>query len=238
MTSPPPPPADPATPAPPPPPSPRSDGSTTTTTTTAPPRPGQLTVSGGSIDLGSSASSGSITLTNTGDLPLDFSVTGNPAPFSVSPTSGTLAGGASTGVSASIDRSGLSEGSNATASVQVFGAGSTFNVNLSATGPENPPVLRNPSVNGFCSSTVEISGTVSIVDASGVASASLSVSGPSGLSGSTSMSSGSNGWFGNVSVRYPPNDPASASGTWSWTITASDTRGNTASTSGSLSLSC
>ena len=215
-------------------------------TTARPPRrrpprhrgPGQLSVSGGSIDLGSSATSGSVTVTNTGDLPLDFTVVGNPAPFSVSPSSGTLAGGASAAITASINRSGLSEGSAPSASVQVFGAGSTFNVNLSASGPEDPPVFRNPSVSGFCSAAVEISATVSIADASGVGSATLSVSGPGGQSGSTSLASGSNGWFGNVSVNYEVNNPTSASGSWSWTITASDTRGNPASTSGTVSITC
>jgi hypothetical protein len=132
----------------------------------------------------------------------------------------------------------MSEGATANATVQVVGAGSTFSVGLSAQGPENPPTFRGATVNGFCSATVDVFATVSIIDESGVGSATLSVSGPGGQSGRVALSSGGNGWFGRVSVNYDLNNPSSASGPWSWTVTASDTRRNTASTSGSTSITC
>jgi hypothetical protein len=43
-------------------------------------------------------------------------------------------------------------------------------------------------------------------------------------------------WFGAVTLAYPVNDPGSVDGTWSWSIRATDARGNSATRSGSTTL--
>ncbi|MFK8023768.1 MAG: sigma-70 family RNA polymerase sigma factor [Ilumatobacter sp.] len=228
---------DPPVVAPPPPPPSTTSTTTTTTTTTVPPTPGELTVAGSAIDLGASSTSGSVTLSNLGELPLDFVVTGSTGAFTVTPTSGTLAGGASTQVTASIDRSGRREGDVPGATVQVVAGDATFPIVLSAS-VERSPSLRNARGSSSCFPTndpnangITIGAQVDIVDESSV-TATLSVSGPSGQSGSSQMIPDGPTWFGAVNLTYPPNEPGTVSGAWSWTIRVTDSRGNTASTSG------
>jgi hypothetical protein len=69
--------------------------------------PGRLELSGSSVDLGATSSLGTVTLTNNGQQPLDWTITSkrSPGPFSVAPTSGQLQPGASVQVQISIDRS-------------------------------------------------------------------------------------------------------------------------------------
>ncbi len=224
--TPPPPPPTTSPPAPPPP--------VTTTTTTVAPLPGMLSFSADVIQLGATSTSGSLTISNTGDLPVDFAVTGDTGPFVVSPTTGQLAGGTSVQLVASIDRSNLPEG-NISASIQVSGGGVTQSVRLGAQ-VERPPTFSNAYGFGFCSVDIGINVQADIADESGVSSAQFSVSGPLNLSGSGAMTFDSPTWYGFVSIPSPAG--ATPNGTWSWTVTATDTRGNVASTSGSFELTC
>ncbi len=72
--------------------------------TTPGPRPGRLVLGATLVDLGNADRVGQLTLTNSGGLPLAWMITGPDTPWSVSPTSGTLAAGASTTVHIAIDR--------------------------------------------------------------------------------------------------------------------------------------
>lgn len=210
---------------------------------TAPPTPGQLSADGSSIALGSGSgsSSGSIQLTNLGDLPVTFGVSGDTGAFTVSPQSGTISGGQSVSITASIDRSGLAEGSDPTASFVVSGNdASIYTVSVSAQ-VDRPPVISGASASSFCSTTFAgISGSASVSDESSVA-VSFFASGPNGQSESDEMSRDGGTWFGAVDFSFAgPNfdDPSLVNGTWSWSITATDARGNIASTSGSTTVAC
>lgn len=211
------------------------------TTTTAPPTPGRLSVSGGSIDLGSGASTGSVTISNSGELPIDFTVGGDPGPFSVSPTSGTLEGGASIQLIATLNRSAQGEGTK-TGSMQISAGGQSFNVALSAR-VERAPVIGGSNGGGSCSFStssgggrVDLFGSATISDESSV-SATISFFGPGGQSASATMGPDGSTWFGATSVGYSVNSPGSVQGGWSFTISAVDARGNSASRSGSFTVS-
>ncbi|PID96764.1 MAG: hypothetical protein CSA84_03015 [Actinomycetales bacterium] len=83
---------------------PTTSPATTRDPTTRGPRPGRLVLGATLVDLGSTDRVRRFTLSNTGDLPLTWVITEPDAPWSVSPTSGTLAGGVSTTVGIGIDR--------------------------------------------------------------------------------------------------------------------------------------
>jgi RNA polymerase sigma factor (sigma-70 family) len=223
---PPPPPA--APPAPPPTAPPVVTAPPPTTTTTAPPRPGRLDVSSTVVDLGPAAGSGAVTLTNSGEVPLDWTVapTGAPGAFGASTSGGSLAPGASTPLSFTVDRAGRPEGDLA----------ATFTVTSSATGGGQVQVRASVEIDPDVTITEAPSvapcptGTTSfvraqVVDASPLASVVLSWSG-AGPSGSTAMSpDGAGRWgaaFGGV-----------GDGSWTFTVTATDARGNTGTAGGS-----
>ncbi len=217
----------------------------TTAPTTVAPVPGRLEFGGTSIGLGtgSGASSGSVPLSNPGQLPVTYSVSGITGPFSVSPQSGVLNGGESTSITASIDRTGLREGSGPSGSFTISGSdGSSATIAMSAQ-VDRSPVISGASASGFCNqaptgaTSVGISASAGIFDESNV-SANLSVSGPRGQSAGGSLSRDGGTWYGSTNVAYPPNEPATVSGTWSWSIVATDARGNNASASGTFNVSC
>lgn len=201
---------------------------------TDPPTPGDLRLSATSIDLGQSSTSASITITNIGDLAVPYSTSNVTGPFSVNTSSGTLDGGASITLTASIDRSNLGEGS-VSGSVSVSGGTVNTTVTISAS-VERPPVISNVSVNGFCSAFIEVNASAAISDPAGVSSAAVSVSGPGGQAASAAMSNPNGDWFGFMSIPY--STPAEAAGTWGYTITATDTRGNFAQVSGTFVPDC
>jgi RNA polymerase sigma factor (sigma-70 family) len=208
-----------------------------TVATTIPPTRGRLNVGSGSLDLGagSGTSSGTVAVSNLGDLPVNFTVGGAPGSFQASPGSGTLAGGATATVAVSIDRANISEGSAPSGNLLITGGGDSFNVNLSAS-VERPPTLSGANVSAFCGATapnLDMSAAVSINDESSISSAIVSLSGPNGLSGSTALIESAS-WSGSLQFPFP----AQVNGTWSWTFTATDNRGNTASTGGSTAVSC
>ena len=169
------------------------------------------------------------------------------APFALSPAAGTLAPGSSTPISISLDRSNLAEGSGPSASVTFSGdGGQSLPVALSAR-VDRPPVISGlDGPNVVCQRAVFGAGAVTywesnvaatITDESG-GTATLTITGPGGRSGSSSAPFGVP-WFGSAS-NLPDGDTiaTSASGTWNWTITATDSRSNTSTMSGSVSTTC
>lgn len=215
---------------------------TTTTTTTEPPAPGQLSLSGGLINLGSDSNSGSVTVSNTGGQPIDYTVAGATAPFTVSPTSGTLRPGETQQIVASIDRSGLPEGQTQFRNVQVSGGGQSFPLDLQAS-VERPPSLSASTPSVFSSGpfgagcVLYFSGLADISDESPPITASFAVSGgPLGQSGSTALSPPTSvgPWSGTIQIGYVSS--SEVNGTWSWSMTATDSRGNTSNTGGNVTV--
>lgn len=215
---------------------------TTTTTTTLPPAPGQLSLSGGLINLGSSSNSGSVTVTNTGGQPVSFTVTGASPPFSVTPTSGTLNPGEGRQIVASVDRVSLPEGQNQFQNVQVTGGGQSLPLDLQAT-VERPPNLSASAPSVFkqgpfgAGCVLSFSQLANISDETPPISATFALSGgPVGQSGSTSMAPPSSvGPFTGL-LQFAFITGSEVNGTWSWSVAATDARGNTSNTGGSVTV--
>jgi hypothetical protein len=93
------------------------------------PAPAQLSVSPLKIDLGTSKTSASFTLSNTGDAPLSWTASESAGWLSLGATSGSLAGKSSKTVSLSAQRSGMAAGTYSTSvSVSAGSAGSATEV--------------------------------------------------------------------------------------------------------------
>jgi len=222
----------------PPPPAATPPPTTAAPTTTAAPRPGELSLWSALIDLGTTSPSGTTILTNIGDFAVTFQVTGDGTPFTVTPTSGVLQPGQSVSIVASLDRSSMREGDHA-ASVQVSGDGTARGVTLRAR-TDRPPVIG--TVNGpshgcatfAAGQRLFISASAPIADETGPIAATFSVSGPNNRAGSTTMGFDAGVHNGVVIFDLGPSD--SPAGTWSWSISATDGRGNSASTSGSFQI--
>lgn len=173
---------------------------------------------------------------------MTFTITGGAAPFSVSPTSGTLAGGQSQQVNATIDRGGIPEGQQQTRSLQISGGGETFPLELRGSA-ERPPVI-SASTPGFFRSgpfgagcVLQFFSTADITDESPPVSAVFSMSGPSGQSSSVAMTPPTSVGPYTGSVQFIFVSAADVNGSWSWSVSATDARGNSSSASGSVPVS-
>jgi hypothetical protein len=110
------------------------------------PAPAQLSVSPLQIDLGTSKTSASFTLSNTGDAPLSWTASESAGWLSLGATSGSLAGKSSKTVSLSAQRSGMTPGTySASVNVSAGSAGSATEV-VSMTVPSTSDPVPNPSV--------------------------------------------------------------------------------------------
>lgn len=208
---------DPTNPPPAPPPAPRAPPPT--------PAPGALVLSATTIDLGPTSTNASVSLANTGGRPIDWSISGDAAPFIVGSPGGTLAPGATIDVPIGVDRGGLAEGdlSRQLAVVSSSGVGSTALTLLASV--ERPPEVSITVAPSFVSCPIGIGQPVqaAVVDESAMAAVTLTWTGP-GDPGSAAMALRSGSWFARLT-------PAAVNGSWTLTVTATDTRGNTASAS-------
>jgi hypothetical protein len=182
-----------------------------------------LEVSAAAIDLGGELASATIGLTNTGEEPLDWAITGEAAPFIWSSTGGTLQPGETFELQLGVDRDGLPEGDVARQFPFASSAEGGTQVTAMAS-VEHPPTvtvirttssLRCPNPAGVVA--------VTVTDESAVTDVVLSWSGP-GAAGSTAMTSGGGGWSGRLT-------PQAVNGAWTWVVTATDARGNTGTAS-------
>ncbi len=209
-----------------------TDPSTTTGSTGTTVTPGDVVLSTSVIDLGESASSGTLTLSNPGGKAVDWSLTGGTgSPFAWATRSGTLAAGASTPVMVSVDRTGLPEGS-LTASFTVSGGPSGSAPLQVRARVEHPPqitITRGPRSLSCPSSTRDIV-VADVSDESPIASVELRWSGPGSPGGAAMTSIGPSTWEGDLA-------PEPLDGTWTYTVSATDSRGNTASVSRSVVVS-
>jgi len=182
--------------------------------------PGTIEVSTQVLDLGAAKTSASLRLTNAGDRPVGFRVGTSIAWLSVSPVAGELAGGQSTNVRVTADRSGLAEGASV-GNVSVVWDGGSAPVTVRLT-TKTPPTVGRPTVlRTVCTQggrTVVVSASAS--DDSGVESVVLTYSGPSGA-GSRTMTRSDNGWTGAIG-------PLPVGGTLTMRATATDRRGTSA----------
>lgn len=197
----------------------------TTTTTTAPPPatppPGRLDLSTGVVDLGATAPSGRVRLSNGGGTSLDWAITGDNGPFRLSANTGTLAPGASVDVVVSIDRSPLAEGDISRGVTVTSTASGGASLALRA-AVEHAPVVTITRIDSSTLGCPFSQGplvSVTVADESPVASVVLAWSGP-GPAGSAPLREGAGGWTGRVT-------PAAVDGEWTWEAIATDARGNT-----------
>jgi hypothetical protein len=197
-----------------------SESADTTPTPSATPsstpglRPGALTVSTRSIDLGRSRTQASFGLSNSGEQPARYTVSSRTDWLTVSQIGGTVAGGDGRQIGLRADRGGLPEG-RATGSVLVTWDGGREIVKVTLT-EEHAPQVGAPNVpaNASCDVTV----TVRVTDESPVSEVTLAWSGPA--SGRTRLTQAGGLWSGTVHV--------SLGGTYTFTAAATDARGNTA----------
>jgi len=164
------------------------------------------------VDFGTGLTSASVTLTNTGDQSLNWSISGAIAPFGVSSTAGTLGPGASSAVDVVVDRAAAPEG---TLSADAVDRPPRVSITQDAPVPTCPPIA--------------VSTIIARVDDNSPVSVVLSWSGP-GAAGSTSMS-GSGNWSGPLAVDY-------VDGVWSYVVTATDTAGNVGTATGTARVQC
>jgi DNA-directed RNA polymerase specialized sigma24 family protein len=197
---------------------------TTAPTTTAPPTPGILVIGSRLVDLGPAGTSGVIDLRNEGDQPLTWTATVAVPSLVVNPASGTIPPGASAQVGLALDRASAPEGSFrhlvAIAAAEAGGGGVTVVADV-----EHPPAISglgaSPATlaDGRCGpGRATVSAAVSDESALGAVTVSWSQAG--GESGSTAMAGQGGGFTGQVG-------PVRGTGVLTWTVTATDSRGNT-----------
>ena len=176
--------------------------------------PGLLTVSTRSIDLGRTASQGTLGLANIGELPVIYQVSSRTRWLSVAPIGGRLSGGGGRRVDIRADRAAVPEG-RATGSLVVNWDGGRVVVRVHLV-EERDPAVGAPSVppNSSCEVTV----TVRATDESGVSGVRLTWSGPG--SGTSRMSGSGSVWSATIHI--------SIGGSYTFRATATDSRGNTA----------
>ena len=204
-----------------------------TTTTAVPAGPGVLALSSSVVDLGANAAFGTLTLANSGGSPLQWSIgdDGGAGPFSWSSLAGLLAPGASVELSVTVDRSALPEGAVRRRFTARGGSGAAQPVEVRAT-VERPPVVTIARAVATLRCPWSVAPTVAAVveDESAVEGVTLRWQGP-GVPGSAPMTpSGPGQWRGTLGV-------ARVDGTWTYTVTAVDSRGNAGSASGSVVVS-
>lgn len=211
-----------------------TDPPTTTTeppTTAPPPPPGQLAIPNRVVDLGSSASSGEFSLSNTGGQTLTWSLDGGAAaPFGVSASSGQLDPGQTTVVLVTLNRGATSEGAHINAVSITSSAGAGAAVELRAVVEHAPTVvITHPAKSPVCPAYEVETIVASVSDESTLASVVLSWTGP-GKAGSVAMEP-KGGWSGQLSVPY-------IEGTWTYMVTATDARGNVGTAQASTQVLC
>lgn len=178
--------------------------------------PGSLALSTTSIDLGSTATTGKVGLSNTGDETVTFEITSVPAWLTVSPGSLSIPGDLATSLRVTADRSKVAEGATS-GDVVIAWSGRTSVVTVSLV-QENNPVVGRPSAVGeaFCSFPV----SADVSDESRLTSVVLSWSGA--YTGTATMQRNGSSWV-TPELTFD-ND---ATGNVVFRVTATDSRGNT-----------
>ncbi len=187
--------------------------------------PGSLVLGTTTLDLGADLPSRPLDLYNPGQLPVAWTLQGDPSPFVVTATGGTLAPGEHFALLVAVDRKGRPEGDLATI-VTFSGGGASKNVKFRAT-VEHPPSVQlryGPPPTVYCPPYVE----VRFSDETGIAfPITLAWSGPGP---------------GQVEMKLRGNDTAygtlaaTAFGDYTYTVTVYDLRGNVTTVGGTFTV--
>ena len=199
--------------------------------TVPPPPPGQLTIPNRVVDLGSSSTSGQFSLSNTGGQPLTWSLDGSAAvPFGLSASSGQIDPGQTSVILVSLDRGSAPEGTQIRDLSIVSSSGAGVAVELRAV-VEHPPVvvITHAAKTPVCPQYEVETIVASVTDESALTSVVLSWSGP-GKAGSDVMQF-KGGWSAPLAVPY-------VEGIWTYTVTATDARGNTGTAQARTEVLC
>jgi RNA polymerase sigma factor (sigma-70 family) len=197
------------------PPTPTPPATTSPPTTAAPP-PGVIQLDTALADLGASATSATVTLSNPGGTAYTWSLSG-PESFAVSPAGGTLAPGGTQPITVSFDRTDRLEDTYE-AAYAITAPGLTGATLTTRARVEIPPVVRwspQPPSAWNCNSTLTVRFTVD--DSSPISSATVTWSGAA--TGSVAANPTGTAWTAVITVATP--------GTWTFTASATDGRGNT-----------
>ncbi len=209
---------------------------TTAAPTTAAPAPGNIAVSSATVDLGASSNSGSVTLSNTGGTSVTWTLGGTAggSPFGWSAGTGTIDPGQASTLTFTILRDSLGEGTiNRSFSVSSSGSGGGA-ITVTARVEHAPSVAITRGPVTFCPSPTNMpSVTATATDESGLASVTMSWIKSDGTgAGSTAMTGGPTTWAGTLGISDR------SSGVWVLTVTAVDTRGNSASANSGVVVKC
>ena len=193
--------------------------------TTVPLAPGSVVVDAAMVDLGANSTSRAIDLHNPGQQPVLFTVEGNPGPFVLTSTGGTIQPGEHLTLTVALNRSGRPEG-NLAANLTVRGSdGSASPLRLRAR-VEHPPVVGIIEPSGVVCWAFETLVVVSFSDESPIAEP-ITLTWSGATSGSTTMAIDDNQAYGNIATNYQI-------GSFAFTATVTDARGNATKVSGSF----
>ena len=204
-----------------------------TSSTAVPAGPGVLALSSSLVDLGATTPSGAITLTNTGGSPLQWSLAGDggPSPFTWSSLAGSLPPGSSVDLSVSIDRSAAPEGAVRRQFTARGESGAAHSVEVRATIERAPVVTIVRAITTLrCPWSVAPTVAATVEDESVVQGVTLRWQGPGAPGGAPMTETGPGQWRGTL-------DLPRVNGTWTWTVTAVDSRGNQGTASGTVVVS-
>ena len=183
-----------------------------------------LTLSTTSIALGRSNSSSSFALTNSGGTAVDYQLTSTARWLSAAPASGTVEPGATVRIAVRANRGAVAEGQSAGRINATWDTGNG-SVAVSLTEEREPNVGRPTAPSPTCEDqTVPVRASVS--DESGLRSVTLRWSSPGG-SGTRTMTKSGSRWVAQMG-------PITVGGTVTMKVTATDRRGNTATSTGSV----
>jgi RNA polymerase sigma factor (sigma-70 family) len=224
----------------------------TTTTTTSPPPPppppAVLSLSSSSIDFGTSSTSASVTLSNTGGSAANWSASSGPltmrgvgSPFALAPSSGTLQAGQSVVVGITFDRAWPVEGLRRQR-VTFVGGGTSASIDLRGT-IARPPVVRVSSPAAAATHcpidlstgrpsplSIDVSVSDESMPPSGVFTATRQ-----GATVAVTLTERSGVLIG-TSTLDNSGDGMPDIGLWTWQITVSDALGNTTRVQGTVDV--
>jgi len=183
------------------------------------------------VDLGANSASRVLALTNPGQLPVDWSITDSPAPFSLVNASGTLQPGQQHLVTVALDRANLAEGTYERTVTVTDANGGNQKVLLRARVERAPQlVLDGPESTLSACEPGPPPVYVGYNDESDIAfPATISWNGPE--KGSTQLKQRADiAVYGNVVIS------GTLAGTYTYTVFVTDVRGNIATIGGSFEI--
>ncbi len=213
---------------------------TSTTTTTLP--PGSLTLSAGDVDFGTTTDVVTVTLSNDGGQPVDWSVQFGPAGFRkasgafvVSPATGSLTAGATTEITIAIDRTWPKEGP--LGSTLTFAAtGTRATLGLAGEIARAPQIDAAQTPRQICAFDPSgnmrnrLTAVATVLDESSVDVVYDAVD-QSDNTVSQAMVERRGAWYASIATDTLPSDSI-----WTWTITATDAFGNASTVRGTTEI--